>query len=123
MDSSVLRIGNNATVADAIDRIRTSAIDENMSIVFVIDEDEKYIGDVYVNKLLTRPEQTRISNVIDSKTLFVRVDTEKDRVRDIFNKYNLFMIPVLNQDDQLVGRITADQVNGKSLRKGVSNYE
>ena len=87
------------------------------------DEHGKYLGEVYINKLLTRPENTRISSVVDSNTLFVRVDTNKERVRDLFNKYNLNMIPVLNSNDQLVGRITADHINGKSVRKGVSNYE
>ena len=123
MDSSIVSVGNTATVADAIDRIRTAEIDENVSAVFVVDEHGKYMGEVYINKLLTRPENTRISSVVDSNTLFVRVDTNKERVRDLFNKYNLNMMPVLNHNDQLVGRITAERVNGNSLGKGVSKYE
>ena len=123
MDSSLVSIGNTATVADAIDRIRTAEISENVSAVFVVDEQGKYMGEVYINKLLTRPENTRISSVVDSNTLFVRVNTNKDRVRDLFNKYHLNMMPVLNHNDQLVGRITAERVNGKSEIKGVSEYE
>jgi magnesium transporter len=119
MDSNVVSIGNTATVTDAIDTIRTAEIDENISIVFVVDEHGKYIGDVYINKLLTRPENTRISSVVDTNTLFVHVDTKKDSVRDLFNKYNLNIMPVLNRNDQLVGYITADSINGKSVKRSV----
>ncbi|MBN1974648.1 MAG: MotA/TolQ/ExbB proton channel family protein [Sedimentisphaerales bacterium] len=117
MDSTVVSIDSASTVADAINRIRNSEIDENLTVVFVVDEHGKYMGDVYINKLLTRPEQTRISSVVDTNTLFVRIDTSKEKVRDLFSKYNLNMMPVLNYDNQLVGRITADSVNGNGLIK------
>ncbi len=119
MDSNVISIGNTATVADAIYTIRTAEVDENISIVFVVDENGKYIGDVYINKLLTRPENTRISSVVDTNTLFVHVDTKKESVRDLFNKYNLNIMPVLNRNDQLVGHITADSINGNSVKRSV----
>ena len=121
MDTSVVSIGSTATVADAIDMIRTAAaeVDDNISVIFVVDEHGKFMGEVYINKLLTRPEKTRISSVVDTNTLFVRVDTNKDHVRDLINQHNLNIIPVLNRNDQLVGSITADHVNGKSVKRSV----
>ena len=47
------------------------------------------LGDVFIHKLLTRPEQTRIESLVNNKNIFVRVDTDRDQVRDIFNKHNL----------------------------------
>ena len=115
MDSSVVSIGSKATIADAIDRIRTAEVDENISVVFVVDENGKYMGEVYINKLLTRPEKTSISSVVDTNTLFVHVDTKTESVRDLFKKYDLSMIPVLSRDDKLVGHITAKQMNATKI--------
>lgn len=115
MDPIVISIGNNCTVAEAIGMIKTVEIDENTPVIFVVDEQGRYLGDVYIHKLLTRPEQTRIESLVNNKNIFVRVDTNTEQVRDIFIKHNLNSMPVLNYNDQLVGRITAERVNGKRV--------
>jgi biopolymer transport protein ExbB len=117
MDPVVVSIGNSCTVAEAIGMIRTAGIDEDTPVIFVVDEQGRYLGDVYIHKLLTRPEQTRVESLVNNKNIFVRVDTDRDHVRDIFIKHNLNSMPVLNYNDQLVGRITADRVNGNRVRR------
>jgi magnesium transporter len=97
--------------------IRTAGIDEDTPVIFVVDEQGRYLGDVYIHKLLTRPEQTRVESLVNNKNIFVRVDTDRDHVRDIFIKHNLNSMPVLDYNDQLVGRITADRVNGNRVRR------
>jgi biopolymer transport protein ExbB len=115
MDPTVVSISNNATVADAIGRIRTSEVEEDIPAIFVVDEQGKYLGDVRINKLLIRPEETPIESLINRDALSVHVDTDQDQVRELFSKYNLTAVPVLNHDDQLVGRITAERVNGNRV--------
>lgn len=117
MDPKVISIGNSATVAEAIGMIRTARIDEDTPAVFVVDDQGKYMGDVRINKLLIHPERARIDTLVNNRNFFVRVDTDQDQVRDIFKEHNLIMIAVLNHSDQLVGRITADRVNGNSISK------
>jgi magnesium transporter len=117
MNTSIISVGKTATVAEAIGRIRTANINEDFPTVFVVDDSGRYVGDVRIRQLLMRPEQTRIESLIDTNTRFVRVDTGKEEVRNLFSKHDLISMPVLDHNNQLVGRITADRVNGKRKRK------
>jgi biopolymer transport protein ExbB len=123
MDTIVVSIGKTCTVGEAIGMIRTAEIDEDNPVIFVVDEHGRYLGDVYIHKLLTRPEQTCIESLVNNKNIFVRVDTHRDQVRDIFRKHNSNSMPVLNYNDQLVGCITADRVNGNRVREGAPKDE
>jgi biopolymer transport protein ExbB len=119
MDKKVISVSNTCTVAEAIGMLKTAGIDEDTQVVFVVDENGRYLGDVFIHKLLTRSDQTAVESLVNSQNVFVRVDTNKDQVRDIFNKHDSNSMPVLNKEDQLVGRITADRVN----RNHIGNKE
>jgi magnesium transporter len=110
MDPVVISVPKNATVAEAVGEIRAAEIDEDFYTVFVVEDDETYVGDVRVRLLLTRPESSRISHLLDEDSITVRVDTDQEEVRNIFSKHDLIVVPVLDQNNKLVGRITADRV-------------
>jgi magnesium transporter len=110
MDPVLIGVGENATVAEAVEIIRGADIDEDFYTIYVVDDTGKYVGDVRIRLLLTRQAQTKISDLVDRDTLFVATDTDQEEVRNIFSKNDLIVIPVLDQDHHLVGRITADRV-------------
>jgi magnesium transporter len=70
----------------------------------------KFLGDVRIRFLLTRPESTKISDLIDDDTVYVTADMDQEEVRNIFSKNDLIVAPVLDKAHNLVGRITADRV-------------
>lgn len=106
MDSRVIMVDKNATVAEAIARIREVAIDEDFDTIFVVDERGKYVGDVYVHRLVARPEQTHIGSLMNVDTLSVRVDADRNDVRILFSRPEVNTLPVLDYDGRVVGRIT-----------------
>jgi len=110
MDPVLISVGENATVAEAVEIIRDADIDEDFYTIYVVDDTGKYVGDVRIRLLLTRQARTKISDLVDRDTLFVATDTDQEEVRNIFSKNDLIVIPVLDQDHHLVGRITADRV-------------
>jgi len=110
MDPAVISVSEDATVAEAVARIRASEIDEDFFFVFVVDKDDKYIGHVRVKFLLTRPEGTRIRDLVEHDTIWVRTDTDQEEVKNIFSKNDLIVVPVVDSANRLVGRITADRV-------------
>lgn len=110
MDPAVISVGKDATVAEAIGKIRAAEIDEDFYTVYVVDDQDKYAGHVRIRLLLTKPEQTRIKSIVDTDNLFVYVDTDQEEVRNLFSKHDLITVPVLEHDHRLVGRITADRV-------------
>ncbi|MBN2181399.1 MAG: magnesium transporter [Sedimentisphaerales bacterium] len=110
MDPVVISVPENATVAEAINKIRAAEIDEDFYCVYIVDNKGTFLGDVRIRFLLTRPENTRIHDLIDPDTIYVRVDTDQEEVRNIFSKNDLIVVPVLDEMNKLVGRITADRV-------------
>lgn len=110
MDPAVLSVSEDATVREAIEKIRAAEIDEDFFSVFVVNKSGLFLGDARIRSLITRPESTKIKDLINTETLYVHVDTDQEQVRNIFNKNDLIVMPVLDANDKLVGRITADRV-------------
>ena len=110
MDLVVISVPEDATVLQAVNKIRAVEIDEDFFSVYVVDKDDGFVGDVRIRFLLTRPEPTKISDLVDHDTIYVTVDTDQEEVRNIFSKNDLIVVPVLDENHKLVGRITADRV-------------
>jgi magnesium transporter len=106
MKPVVLCVSNTATVAETLAQIRAANLDEDLHYIFVVDERGRYVGNVPVRLLLTRPEHMRIESLVEADALFVRVDTDRDEVRTLFRKHDLTAVPVLDHEGQLVGRVT-----------------
>jgi len=110
MDPVVISVHEDATVAEAINEIRAAEIDEDFYCVYVVDKTGRFLGDVRIRFLLTRPENVKIHDLTDPDTIYVKIDTDQEEVRNIFSKNDLIVVPVLDEDNKLVGRITADRV-------------
>jgi len=110
MDPIVISVQEDATIAEAINKIRAAEIDEDFYSVYVVNKNGRFLGDVRIRLLLTRPENTRIKDLIDSDTIYVNADADQEEVRNIFSKNNLIVVPVLDKNHRLIGRITADRV-------------
>jgi len=110
MDPLVISVPEEATIAQAVNKIRAAEIDEDFYSVYVVNQKNRFVGDVRLRFLLTRPENARIGDLIDPDTITVQTDTDQEEVRNIFSKNDLIVVPVLDADHRLVGRITADRV-------------
>ncbi|TKJ37838.1 MAG: magnesium transporter [Planctomycetes bacterium B3_Pla] len=110
MDPHVISVPEDATVAEAVDEIRAADIDEDFFSVYVVNKARRFLGDVRVRFLLSRPAGTKIAELIDPDTIYVNVNADQEEVRNIFSKNDLIVVPVLDRGHKLVGRITADRV-------------
>jgi len=110
MDPVLISVRENATVAEAINKIRAAEIDEDFFSIFVVDKNGRYLGDVRIRYLLTAPEKSIIIDLIDSDTIYATVDTDQEEVKNIFSKNDLIVLAVLSRNHKLLGRITADRV-------------
>jgi len=110
MDPLVISVSEDATLTEAVTKIRAAEIDEDFYSVYVVNRDGRFVGDVRLRLLLTRPENARIGDLIETDTIFVTTDMDQEEVRNIFSKNDLIVVPVLDKDHKLVGRITADRV-------------
>jgi magnesium transporter len=110
MDPVVISVQQEATVAEAVNKIRAAEIDEDFYSVFVVDKHGKFLGDVRIRLLLTRPENTKINELTEVDTIHVHAVDDQEKVRNIFRDNDLIVVPVLNKAHKLIGRITADRI-------------
>ncbi len=110
MDPVVISVPADATIAETINKIRAAEIDEDFYFIYVVDPDGRFLGQVRLRLLLTRPEIARVGELIDPDPMYVTTDMDQEEVRNIFSKNDLIVVPVLDQERRLAGRITADRV-------------
>lgn len=110
MDLDVISITENQTVSEAVEKIRQADIDEDFYSVFVVNSQEQFLGIVRIRHLITARADTQIKQFVDTDTIYVNVDTDQEEIRNIFSKNDLIVVPVIDENNILVGRITADRV-------------
>ncbi|HUW20268.1 MAG TPA: magnesium transporter [Sedimentisphaerales bacterium] len=110
MDPVLISVPQDATVAEAINRIRAAEIDEDFYSIYVVDKTGRFVGDVRIRYLLTSPEETLMIDLIDPDAIYITADADQEVVRNIFSKNDLIVAPVLDRNHKLIGRITADRI-------------
>ena len=97
------------TVDDAFTRIRRTGVDkETIYICYVTDENRKLLGIVTVKDLLLSEKSKKIFEIMDTNIISVNTLEDKEVVADKFQKYDLLALPVVDQENRLVGIITID---------------
>lgn len=99
------------TVSTCIDEIRKQTDDiDIMYAVYVVDEFNKLIGMLSLKKLIISHPVARLQEIYDKNVQFVKTSTTTTEVAEIMQKYDLVVLPVVDQLGRLVGRITIDDV-------------
>lgn len=102
-----------ATVNEAIEEIRRlRAKDEisNVYSVYVVDEDNHLLGTVSMTDLVLADGNTRLKDIMQTDVPTVSTDMDQEEVANIFSKYDLVSMPVVDKENHLVGRITIDDI-------------
>jgi magnesium transporter len=110
MDPVLISVTEDATVAEAVSKIRAAEIDEDFFSVFVVDNKGKFVGDVRIRHLITSPEGKHIKELLNPDAIYIYADADQEEVRNTFSKNDLITAPVLDHSNRLIGRITADRI-------------
>ncbi len=101
----------NLTVAQAIERIRRTGIDkETINICYVLDTERHLIGTVSLRYLLLRKADEVIGDFMNDNIISVNTMTDQEEVAQMFSKYDFTAMPVVDNENRLVGIITIDDV-------------
>ncbi len=97
------------TVADAFTRIRRTGVDkETIYTCYVTDNKRKLKGVVTAKDLLLADESDEIYDIMEDNVISVTTYEDKEVVADLFQKYDLLALPVVDLEERLVGIITVD---------------
>lgn len=111
MAKELVSVYAHETVSACIDEIRLQTDNvESLYAVYVVDEHEKLIGMLSLKKLIISHPLAKIEEIYDPDIISVKVSATSEDVADLIQKYDLVVIPVIDQLGRLVGRITIDDV-------------
>ncbi len=101
----------NLTVGQAIERIRKVGVDrETINICYVLDAQRKLVGTVALRYLLLSGEDEVISDIMHENVISVNTLMDQEEVAAQFKKYDFTAMPVVDNEDRLVGIITVDDI-------------
>ncbi len=113
MQKEVITVSQKDTVKKAIQAVRRAAKQEEHQqfyFVYVVDENEKLVGSLSISNLILLSPARRIYKVMNTDIISVNTDIDQEEVANIFKKYNLVSLPVVDFSGRVVGRITVDDV-------------
>lgn len=97
------------TAEEAILRIRRTGIDkETIYTCYVMAGDRKLIGIITVKDLLLADDDDLIADIMDPNPISVKTWDDQEDVAKKFNKYDFLAMPVVDDENRLVGIVTVD---------------
>ena len=111
MAKELVSVYAHETVAACIEEIRAQAESVDvMYAIYVVDENEKLLGMLSLKKLIISHPLARVEEIFDGDVISVKTSAPSEEVAEIIQKYDLVVLPVVDQLGRLVGRITIDDV-------------
>ena len=108
MSTNYIEIPENATVKGAMSElIRQAAENDNMSMLYVVDESGTFCGAIELKDLIIARENTQLSDIVKYSYPYVYAKAAIDDCLPSLIDYSEASIPVLDNDDKLIGVVTA----------------
>ena len=101
----------NLTVEQAIERIRKVGVDsETINICYVLDAQRKLMGTVALRYLLLSESDEIIGDIMHENVISINTLMDQEEVARQFKKYDFTAMPVVDNENRLVGIITVDDI-------------
>jgi CBS domain-containing protein len=111
MNTEYVALHENATVTDALAALKGNEdLLENLNTLFLIDAGGHLVGVVPLARLFVAAAPTPLKELTGDAQIQVSVDEKQDRITELFDKYNLLTLPVVDEEGKLIGVITADDI-------------
>jgi magnesium transporter len=110
MDPDVPRFLADETVAATLDRVRALAEGRRLFYLYVVDDRGHLLGIVSLWQLVSAHADRKLRDIVSKDVVTVRADTPEEEVARVFARYDLLMMPVVDEDGRLAGAIGVDDV-------------
>ena len=106
-----ISIKADSTISEAIDSIREKGGEvENLYYLWVIDDFKRLVGVISIKDLVIQSGDRKINEIMNPEVISVDVNRDQEEVANLVKKYDLVTIPVVDEYNKLVGRITHDDI-------------
>lgn len=111
MTTEYVSLRPDMTVEDAIKRIRRTGVDkETINTCYVTESNRKLLGIVTIRTLLLAEENVTMAELMTEEVISALTTEDREDVAHDFNKYDLSAMPVVDEENRLVGIVTVDDV-------------
>jgi len=116
MTTDVATVHPGLTAAKAIDALRNSGTEaESLFYVYVVDDENHLLGVFSLSDLILAKPSTPISDFMHKKVVSANVLEKQDILAQMVSKYNLLTLPVVDDENHLMGMVTADDALDKII--------
>ncbi len=111
MTTEFVYVGANGTVAQAVQALRSFDGDtETLTEVYLLDEKRVLLGAVPLARLVMALPETRLNVLTEPRVLSSPADMHQNELAEMFDKYNLHALPVVDAQGRMVGVVQAEKV-------------
>jgi len=124
MAKELIKVNENWSVMRCVREMRKQA--ENVNFVYtiyVVNNDDYLLGTLSLKQLLLTDSKTLISKIFRKDIIKVNAKENNEEVANIMNKYDLIVLPVVNDEGKLIGRITGDDVMEVIKEEAEKDYQ
>jgi len=108
MTIEYVSLRRNMTVDEAIKHIRKTGVDKETIYTCYVTDNRKLVGLISVKTLLLANEDDVIEDIMETNPIYVTTHEDKEVVANNFDKYHFMALPVVDDDQRLVGIVTFD---------------
>ena len=124
MTAEYIGLKKYMNVEQAFAYIRAHGVDkETIYTCFVMDGERHLEGVVTIKDLLMNPYETKIQEIMDTNIIKTVTTEDQEEVIDLFNKYDLLCLPVVDHEERLVGIVTVDDVVDVMEEEATEDFE
>ena len=110
MNPNVFALGEDLTAGEAIEALQRSREVEMVFYLYVVDARRHLVGVLSLRRLLLVSPETPLNRIMTADLITARVDVDQEEAAQLVASYNLLAIPVVDEENKLVGIITVDDV-------------
>lgn len=124
MAKELVKVYETWTVAGCLRRIRAQAKDvTRVHSIYVVDKQNKLVGRLSLKDLIVAKSDQKIAEISNATVDYVYVDDDAEDVAKIMQKYDLEAIPVVDNTQKLLGRITIDDIVDVMKEEAEKDYQ
>ncbi len=110
MEPVSFTLSSDSTVLDVLRDARRQKLPGRTDKFFVVDENGVLEGSLRLSYLVSSPEDATVGSIMSHKPRTIHVNTPKDEVALLFERYDMISAGVIDDNNRLLGRITVDDV-------------
>jgi len=124
MAKELIKVNQNWNTLICLREMRKQAKKiKKVHTIYVVDDNEKLLGSLSLKRLLLTETNMPVKKIINSDIISTKATENNQNVANIMNKYDLVVLPVVDQNNKLLGRITIDDVMDVVKEEAEKDYQ